>query len=268
MAMSADSQPRRMSFDRNAVVYHEGRPAYPSRVYELLADEYGLTAGFRVLEIGAGSGIASSELLARGAVVTAVEPGVSLAGLLRQRHDRDRLTVVTADFEHADLAPGSFDIAVAATSWHWLDATVAVPKAASLLRPAGALAVWWTVFGDPDQPQTEFRSLLDRLYRRHMPDEVDDRRPPKPLRTEEWQNQLQAGGWFDRPVVEMIRWSQRLTADSARALWATFPNVGELAIEDRDAFLTGVADAVETLGGYVDDSRVTVVYHTRRLLET
>lgn len=53
--MSVDPQQRRMSFNRDATTYHEGRPPYPARVYDLLADRYSLTPGSRVLEIGAGS---------------------------------------------------------------------------------------------------------------------------------------------------------------------------------------------------------------------
>jgi SAM-dependent methyltransferase len=266
--MPADHATRRMSFDRHAIAYHQGRPPYPQRVYDLLTDEYGLTAGCRVLEIGAGSGTATSELLARGAHVTAVEPGASLAQLLRERHADDPLTVCNADFEHADIALASFDLVVAATSWHWVDGALGVPKVASLLRPEGGLAVWWTIFGDPGRPNTEFRSLLDPLYARFMPGEVDDGRPPLPLRSEQWLSQLQAGGWFARTNIETIRWTQRLTAESARALWATFPNVAELAAEDRDEFLARVAKTVDDAGGHVDDPRLTVVYHTRRSLPT
>jgi SAM-dependent methyltransferase len=262
--MPADSAIRRMSFDRNAVAYQQGRPPYPHEVYELLTVHYGLSAGCKVVEIGAGTGITTSQLLSRGALVTAVEPGAALAGFLRARLAGDRLRVVHADFENADLPPASFDLAVAATSWHWVDATTGVPKVATLVRPGGGFAIWWTIFGDPDRPHTEFRSLLDPLYARYMPGEVDDGRPPKPMRTEQWLTQLQAGGWFTRPGIDLIRWTQPLTRVTAAALWATFPNVAELAAADRAAFLAGVADAVDAAGGHVDDPRLTIVYHSRR----
>lgn len=266
--MPADPATDRLSFDRDVVAYQQGRPPYLPRVYDLLAVHYGLSAGCRVVEIGAGSGIATSELLARGAHVTAVEPGAAFVDLLRERHAGEPLTVVHADFERAHLPEAVFDLVVAATSWHWVDGIVGVPRVASLLRPRGGFAVWWTLFGDPDRPRTEFRSVLDLLYARFMPGEVDDGRPPKPLRTEEWMAQLQAGGWFLRPDIELIRWTQRLTARSATALWATFPNVAQLPPADRNAFLTGVAKAAEDAGGHVDDPRLTIVYHSRRSAQT
>lgn len=53
----------RMSFDRGAHAYHHGRPPYPDAVYELLASEYGLAPGCRVLEVGAGSGFTEQTLV-------------------------------------------------------------------------------------------------------------------------------------------------------------------------------------------------------------
>lgn len=98
MSDVASCEPR-MSVDRGAYAYHQGRPPYPDAVYALLVAEFGLAPGCRVLEVGAGSGIATDALLSHGAQVTAVEPGANLARLLRQRHPAAALTVVTADFE-------------------------------------------------------------------------------------------------------------------------------------------------------------------------
>lgn len=67
---------RRMSFNARADEYRLARPPYPERLYEILAKRCGLGAGTRVLEIGPGTGQATRELLARGASVVAVEPGV------------------------------------------------------------------------------------------------------------------------------------------------------------------------------------------------
>jgi len=255
---------RRRSFDRDAAGYDQARPGYPDAIYDLLATRCGLRAGSRLLEIGAGSGTATTELLVRGANVTAVEPGEAFVELLRQRHADYPLRVLQTDFEHADLPAASFDLAVAATSWHWVDGPVAVPKVARLLGTGGWLAVWWTVFGDPEQPLTPFRAALDRLYTRYLPAERDDGRPPAPLRAEQWTTQLREGGWFGPVSVEMIRWTQTLTPQSARGLWATFPNVAELDPSARAAFLDGVGQAVTDLGGTVDDSRVTAVYYTQK----
>jgi SAM-dependent methyltransferase len=181
-----------------------------------------------------------------------------LAELLRERHRDDRLTVINADFEDAELTSESFDLVVAATSWHWVDAAVAVPKAASVLNPGGALVVWWTIFGDPQAPRNEFRSAIDSLCQRYL------RPAPKPEPITEWLTRLRGGGLFTTVAVELIRWSQQLTATSAQALWATYPNVAELPVAERESFLGALGETVDALGGLVDDPRITIVYHTRR----
>ena len=69
---------RRMSFDAAAGLYHRGRRPYPDAVFELLVSRCGLRPGARVLDIGAGTGLATGPLLAAGAHVVAVEPGANL----------------------------------------------------------------------------------------------------------------------------------------------------------------------------------------------
>ena len=253
---------RRRSFNAHADDYRTGRPGYPPRVYELLAERCGLTAGSRVIEVGAGAGHATTELIARGANVVAVEPGEALAAMLRARCPS--AVVVDGEIETADIPCAPFDLAVAATAWHWVDSARALPRVAGLVRPGGWFAVWWNEFGDPAQ-RTEFRLGLDDVYRRFLPDEMHDPTDiPASMRVAEWTERLRRDGYFDRVEAEMIRWSYRLTSDRARRLWATFPNVNELSPADRTGFLAGVGEVVDRLGGAVDDPYVTTMYLARR----
>ncbi len=258
---------RRLSFNRAAETYRRGRPPYPDEVFELLSARCGLAPGVRVLDIGAGAGLATGPILDAGASVVAVEPGAELAAILLAELGReagDRLEVTIADFESAEIPPG-FDVAVAATSLHWLDPVAAIAKLGSLIRPGGWLAAWWTVFGDPNRP-TEFRDRLDEVYRDLLPGEPsyrDDR--PYALDTERWRATLTDGGWFGDPGVDDFAWTHTLTPSSAQSLWSTFPNITELEPAARQEFLTRLGGLVESLGGQVDDPRRTVVYTAQRL---
>ncbi|TDU02628.1 methyltransferase family protein [Streptomyces sp. 846.5] len=254
---------RRMSFNAAAGIYRRGRPPYPDAVFELLADRCGLRPGARVLEIGAGTGLATGPMLAAGAQVVAVEPGENLAAILAATHASERLEVVVADFETADLV-GGFDLAVAATALHWLDPVGSTGKIGELVRPGGRLAAWWNDFGDTNRP-TAFRDRLDAVYHDLLPSEPGYRDSRSyALDTHRWQQQLTAGGWFDDVAVEVVEWSQTLTAQTARDLWSTFPNIAELAPSDREQFLTRLAAIVDSEGGQVEDPRLTVVYTAAR----
>ena len=255
---------RRMSFNAAANLYHRGRPPYPQAVFDLLAERCGLSAGARVLEIGAGTGLATGPLLAAGAHVVAVEPGAELAAILTAAHPDDDLEVVVADFETAGLS-GAFDLAVAATSLHWVDPVPAIRRLGALVRPGGWLAAWWTEFGDSERP-SRFRDRLDDVYRDLLPAEpaYKDARSHV-LDTDRWTRVLTAGGWFGEVDVEVVSWHQTLTAATARDLWSTFPNIAELTPPAREEFLSRLGALVDDEpGGTVDDPRLTVVYTARR----
>lgn len=220
---------RRMSFNADALTYKRGRPRYPEAVFGLLAERCGLRPGARVLEIGAGTGLATGPLLAAGAHVVAVEPGEGMAAILAADHACDRLEITVCDFETVDLQ-GSFDLAVAATALHWLNPATSTVKIAGLVRPGGWLAAWWNEFGDAKRP-TLFRDRLDEVYHDLLPADFTGYRESRShvLDTDRWRGQLTAGGCFEDVSVEIIEWNQILTAQTARDQWSTFPNIAELA---------------------------------------
>lgn len=254
----------RLAFNRDAQNYDQARPGYPKPLYELLANECGLRPGCRVLEIGAGSGQATGRLLQAGAQVVAVEPGAQLAAVLAQRFAQQQLEVRIGDFETVDLA-GPFDLAVAATSFHWVDLTVSLPKLSQLLRPGGWLAIWWNLFQDPARPTT-FRAALDRVYQQQLPELVlhGDGIPDR-LKPESWSRDLQTGGWFGPVQAHFLPWLNPLTPQRARNLWATFSNIIALDPDRRERFLDVLATVVQDeFGGRVDDPCVTAIYLARR----
>ena len=148
----SDGVDRRDSFDQDAEAYDLGRPGYPPELYDHLVTACGLGPGTRVLEIGCGTGQATRDLLDRGAVVTAVELGEHLAARARHNLAGRPFEVRTGAFEDQRIEPASFDLAASATAFHWVDAAVAVPRIADALVEGAWLALWWTVFGDPDRP--------------------------------------------------------------------------------------------------------------------
>jgi SAM-dependent methyltransferase len=249
---------RRMSFEARADEYRVARPPYPDRLYEILAQRCGLGPGTRVLEIGAGTGQATRDLLARGATVVAVEPGPRLAAHLAADLASDALQVINDNIETAPLPPAGFDLVASATAFHWVQTAVTLPRLARALRPDGWLAVWWTNFGDRTRP-TPFRSALDELYARNLPRSSTD---PQlgPLNIESWRDELSQGGWFSRPEVEQIAWEHPLTPEGARRLFGSFPNVNELDPVRREEHLSAIADLVRQAGGVVLDPYVTVLY--------
>lgn len=133
---------RARSFDAAAAQYAANRPSYPPALFDAVEDLAGRPlTGARVVDVGAGTGIATALLHQRGADVLAVEPGDGMAAQFRRAHPH--LPIVRGNGNALPVASASADFLTYAQAWHWTDPAHSVPEALRVLRPGGALALWW-----------------------------------------------------------------------------------------------------------------------------
>ncbi|SNQ50053.1 Methylase involved in ubiquinone/menaquinone biosynthesis [Frankia canadensis] len=190
-------------FDPLADAYAAARPGYPEHVLTDIERILGRPlAGADVVDVGAGTGIATRLLRDRGARVVAVEPGTAmLARLLERTPD---LPALRGDGEALPFRDSVADLITYAQAWHWVDVPVAAAQAARVLRPGGALAVWWNDVDAPDarwwQRQQERLERMSPGYRR------DYRRRP-------FADELRWTGHFDEVVTLTGRWARRIGID-------------------------------------------------------
>lgn len=129
-----------IGFDRQAASYAAVRPHYPAAAVQVLADQ-GLAAGATVVDLGAGTGIFSRQLIDAGYTVLPIEP---VAGMRAQfRLDTPGVEPIDATAEHVPVEDGSVDAVVAAQAFHWFDPQPALAEAARVLRPGGVLLLVW-----------------------------------------------------------------------------------------------------------------------------
>lgn len=243
-----------MLFDRVADVYQRARPPYPRQLFDRLGELGVLRPGARLLEIGAGTGQATEELLRAGAHVDAIEPGTALAERLRAR--LPTVTVRTETVENAELAESHYDAVVCATAFHWVDVPTTLPRLHAALRPGGLLAVWWTVFGDPGH-RSPFRDRVDAIAsRRDGPRGVSS----GPLDTASWLGSLTEHGWFEPVHTEQFRWPVDLTPAQVHDLFSTFNGWTGDEIDEVAAAARECAGAA----GVVTERYVTALYVCRR----
>lgn len=141
---------RAHSFNSAAAQYEASRPSYPAALFDLVEEFLSRSLrGTRVADVGAGTGIATALLHHRGAHVIAVEPGDAMA--VEFRRVLPDVPIVRGDGNALPLADSSHDLVAYAQSWQWTDTTRSVPEAMRVLRPNGALAIWWntTAFDVP-----------------------------------------------------------------------------------------------------------------------
>lgn len=238
-----------MHFEQMAAEYAEARPPYPEVIYETLESEGVIGPGIRVLEIGAGAGLATRELVNRGSDVVALEPGPQLASLIG--NTASGVEVLVTPLEDAQLADADFDSVVAATSMHWVDLSVGLPKIHRALRPGGRLAVWRNQFGD-ESIETPFRHRVYEIVAKRDDPEVGRSRDQRPTMAE-----LAAGGWFEPVRTEHWRWSIDLSAKQIGLLFKTFSNW-------TTAEATAAEAAAEDLGGRVTEHYQSTLHLLRR----
>ena len=244
---------------------YAARPDYPDRVYDILRDRCRLGPTSRVLEIGAGSGQATKRLIESGAHVVALEQSDALAEQLLERFETaPSLEVVVSTFEDAKLAPASFDLVTAATAFHWLDQEQALPKIATILGPAGWLALWWNEFGDPGRPDP-FHDATEPLLRDLASGpSFGSRGIPYALDVAARTSALTRHGFRD-VEHEAERWTLRLDAPQTRRLYATFSNIARLEHSQREMILDEIERIAEVeFGGRVERNMVTPVYTAHR----
>lgn len=140
----------RSAFDPLVDAYDAGRPSYPDSLYDDLERLARPLSGADVIEVGAGTGIATRTLEGRGARVVALDLGAAMLARLRQRSPRTPVAV--ADAHALPVRDASADLVCYAQAWHWVRVPEAVAEVRRVLRRGGALATWWNDVNADNQP--------------------------------------------------------------------------------------------------------------------
>lgn len=129
-------------FRVGADAYDDFMGRYSVRLAPLFADFAGVRADQRVLDVGAGTGALTAELIHRGAKVAAAEPSPEFSAALRERFPE--IDVQQAPAEQLPFENGSFDAALAQLVVAFMaDAGAAMRE---LARVAGTVAIcMWSV---------------------------------------------------------------------------------------------------------------------------
>ena len=258
-----DRREGRGLFGSDPASYDLARPGHAARVYEVLAERCGLGQGARVLEVGPGTGQATRRLLEYGADVVALEPDPRLASFLRERLD-ERVEVRETILEDAELDPSSFDLAAAASSFHWVDEGAGLAKLHHALRPGGWVAIWWTVFGIDDDHDAFIEATSPLLEGLASSPSRSPGGKPYALDTEARIEALHEAG-FEDTGHETTRWSTSWDTAGIRALYGSFSPIARLDEARRSEILDGVARiAQEDFGGRVERTLRTSLYTARR----
>jgi SAM-dependent methyltransferase len=134
-------------FDVSETAYDNFMGRFSTRLAPVFADFAGIGGGQRVLDVGAGTGALTAELVRRGAHVSALEPSPSFVAALGRR-----LPEIEAEAGSAEALPWpdeSFDAALAQLVLTFMaDAPAGIAEMRRVVRPGGVVAAcMWDLAG-------------------------------------------------------------------------------------------------------------------------
>lgn len=239
------------SFDVFAETYHSVRPGYPAQLYEDIKDLCGIGNTSRLLEIGAGSGIATVELAKFGCRIVAIEPGAHLAAIARkQTEGSENIEVLEETFENFQ-SPERFDAILAFTAYHWIDEGIKHQKVLDLLDDAGSLALVWNSFFLSD---SEVTTEVNRAYYQYLPDVYPDEASVGEvnegvlLKLHRREQEVVQSHLLYTVALRKYYTAYNYNAETYPKLLNTFPKIVEVEEGQRQRFFARISEIVSKYG--------------------
>ena len=258
----------RSLFGHNVSGYNQVRPAYPEWIYALLAEQKALFPDAATLEVGAGSGLATRQLIKYGvSPLTLLEPEEKFAPLLRSLTEA---STGTADirheaFEDAHFEPSSFDLVVVATAFHWLSPNTRVKKLSQIVKSNGYVALLWNVFGDSSRPDPFHEATVELLGSLEISPSTEPDKVPFALDREAREKEFLQGGSFELALYAESRWQLELNPAQVKLLYEGFSSIARLPETKRSQILAELAHVAETkFDGLVTRNMSSLLYLFRR----
>lgn len=186
-----------------------------------------------MLEVGCATGIATRPLAERGFNVVCVELGEDLARVAEgSLAAYPQVQVIHADFE-SWVPTGTFDLLIAATSWHWLDPDLRYQRAWEALRSGGHLAFWSATHVFPDHGDRFFREIQD-VYEQIGEGLAPDASWPRPGELPDSLEEIERSGLFSDAIALQFDWEIVYGPDGYIDLLDTFSGHIAMAQWQRD----------------------------------
>ena len=255
---------QRRSFENTADVYDRVRPGYPAELFERIRRYADLAPDDSIVEVGAGTGRATTHFAEWGNPFVVIEPAPAMADAARRNlASFSNVDVRTTRFEDADLPLNTFGLFACAQAWHWLDEATRVQRIADVLYAHGTAAIIANVQVNPSEHLAFWERAQD-VYRKHTPgmEHKGPFRAPDDLP----EHPLTGSSLFEDLEQMTSAWEWTLSTDEYLALCATHSNKAALDDDTRSRLLGGLGELIDAeFDGKVTEHYIAVAGLARRV---
>ena len=247
------------AFGERADVYERHRAGWPADAVDAVFAGLGLDGESTVVDLAAGTGKLTRELVPRAGRVIAVEPSEDMRRQLAEAVPAADVRAGSA--EDMPLDDAAVDAVLVAEAFHWFGTREAVAEIARVVRPGGGLALLWNVHDFP--PEEWARRMGELLSARRAPGVT----PANRKQTGLWREAFE-GAPFGPLEHYGTRQEQRTDAAGFVAHVSTWSFVGALDEQARAALVRDLGELIAATHPTPDDIAIpyrTEAYWTRRL---
>lgn len=221
----------------DAADYDELRPSYAPEAVRWVAERGRLGAGSLVVDLAAGTGQLARRFVPLGVRVKAVEPAANMRAILRS--NLPDVEAVAGTAEDIPLADGIADAVVVGNAFHHFDTDAAFAEIGRVLRPEGALALFWA---------RSARGGLD-LGLREIDDVVERERGSSPIvrSYRSWFEPPERVGGFTPFERRSFRTTHTVPSSRLADLFATSSDVASLPGAQRTRLLARIRELAAEL---------------------
>lgn len=252
----------RLKFNEDEINYDHFRPTYPDELFADIISYSLIDEGSNSLEIGIGTGQATTPILKSGCSVTAVELGDKLSSFVKRKFiEYSNFNVVNADFMVLPLKPDFYNLVYCATAFHWLPKEESYNKVYNILKSGGTIALFWN-HPFPNRKDDKSNKANRRVYDKYRPSDkeiVEFCEKDCAQHTRE----LEQFGFKDIKV-KLYHRVRTLTSDSYIALLNTYSDHRALDPKTKDAFEAEMKMSIDEIGGKINIYDTIDLYLARK----
>ncbi len=248
-------------FNQVAEYYDKYRPGYPQEIIDSLISATGITEDSDLLEIGCGSGKATSQLIGNGFNIIGIDPGEDLVRIGNERFKNENINFVKGRFEEYDFGQKKFNVIYAAQSFHWVPQPIGYKKCADILKDNGYITLFWNMYvlndSDTDKELLEiskrYGGIADFVTEAECESRIDS-----------IVSHIVGSNLFEKPTVIRKLWKHNYTSDEFYGFALTGNRFMQISDRDKKKAYNDIVALAEKNGGIIERTYLCVLYISKK----